>query len=167
MTDIPDFLEYSGIINTENFDFGDNMKRQLELILTIVFIFVLFSCDTNLGTPPGLILSFSLDDWQNTVLGVKVDYTLTNNGDADLENCKIQIGIDTSNDGIENYDELGDYKYWTDGVDLKEGETYTVDDVEITILGDAYNVTVLATGFDNPADSKSSPGRTIIYYDKS
>jgi hypothetical protein len=142
------------------------MRSQLVLILAIAFIFLLFSCDTNLGTPPALVLTFSIDDWQDTILGVRVDYTLTNDGEADLENCKIQIGIDTSDDGIENYDELGDYKYWTDGVDLKEGETYTVDDVEITILSDAYNVTVLAAGFDNPADSKSSSGRTIIYYDK-
>ena len=142
------------------------MKRQFVLILAIAYIFMLFSCDTNLGTPPLLVLSFSIDDWQDIVLGVRVDYTLTNDGEADLEDCKIQIGIDTSNDSIENYDELGDYTYWTDGVDLNKGETFTVDDVEITIIGDAYNVTVLAAGFDNPPDSKSSPGRTIIYYDK-
>ncbi len=140
------------------------MKKQLVLILTVVFIFVLFSCET--GTPPELVLSFSIDGWVNTPpFGVQVDYTLTNDGEDNLENCKIQIGIDTSNDGTENYDELGDYTYWTDGVDLTEGETYTIDDVEIFIIGTAYNVTVLAAGFDNPPVAKSSPGRTIIYYD--
>ncbi len=138
------------------------MKRQLVLTLAIVFIFVLLSCET--GTPPELVLSFSLDAWQNAGLGVQVDYTLTNDGEDNLENCKIQIGIDTTNDG--DYDDAGDVTYWTDGVDLTEGETFTIDNVEIFFAADAYNVTVLAAGFDNPADPKSSPGRTIIYYDK-
>ena len=142
------------------------MKKQLVLILAMVFVFVFSACDTDLGTPPALVLVFSLDDWQNAPIGVEVDYTLTNDGQADLENCKIQIGIDTSDDSVENYDEAGDYTYWTDGVDLREGETYTVDNVGISmsILDDAYNVAVLAAGFDNPPDSKGSSERTIIYY---
>ncbi len=142
------------------------MKRQLVLILTIVFIFVLFSCETDLGTPPALVLSFSIDDWEDTFFGGRVDYTLTNDGEDDLKNCKIQIGIDTSNDLKENYDEPDLVTYWTDGVDLTEGETFTIDNVEIFFLATRYNVTVLAAGFDNPGDPKSSPGRTIIYYDK-
>ncbi len=134
------------------------MKKQLVLTLAIVFIFVLFSCET--GTPPELVLRFSIDEWAPAGLGVQVDYTLTNDGEDDLENCKILIGIDTDDDDVE------DYTHWTKGVDLTEGETYTIDDVEIFIIGTAYNVTVLAAGFDNPVDPKSSPGRTIIYYDK-
>ncbi len=148
--------------DAEKCEFRENMKKQLALIFAIVLVFVLFSCD--MGTPPELVLSFSIDYWQDTILGVRVDYTLTNNGEADLENCKIQISIDTNNDG--DYDDLGDYKYWTDGVDLNQGETYTVDNAEITILGDAYNVAVLAAGFDNTPNSKSSSGRTIIHYHK-
>ncbi len=138
------------------------MKRQLVLTLAILFIFVLLSCET--GTPPELVLSFSIDYFTPTGFGVRVDYTLTNDGESDLDNCKIQIGIDTNDD--EDYDEPGDYAYWTDGVDLTEGETYTIDDVEIVIIGTADDVFVVAAGFDNPANSKSSPGRTIIYYDK-
>ena len=134
------------------------MKRQLVLTLAIVFIFMLFSCET--GTPPELVLRFSIDDWENAGLGVQVDYTLTNDGEDDLENCKILIGIDTDADDVE------DYTHWTDGVDLTEGETFTIDNVEIFIIDAADNVFVLAAGFDNPADPKSSPGKTIIYYDK-
>jgi hypothetical protein len=61
---------------------------------------------------------------------------------------------------------LGDYTYWTDGVDLSEGETYSVDDVEIGVFVIAYNVAVLAAGFDNPEDEKNGSGRTIIYYNE-
>lgn len=140
------------------------MKRLSVLISAIVFLFVLFSCDTDLGTPPALVLSFSLDDWQPSALGIQVDYTLTNDGETDLENCKIQLGIDRGNDG--EYDQPEDYTYWTEGVDLAEGETFTIDDVEIAIPPTIYYVAVLAAGFDNPADPKGSPGRTVIYYEK-
>jgi len=44
------------------------MKRQLVLTLAIVFIFVLFSCETDLGTPPALVLSFSIDFWEDLPL---------------------------------------------------------------------------------------------------
>ena len=139
------------------------MKKQLLLILAIVLAFVISSCDTDMGTPPALVLTFSLDGYEDIGLFVQVDYTLTNDGDEDLENCKIQIGIDT-----DDPDEIEDYTYWTDGVDLDEGETYSVDDVNIafSILDDVEDVFVLAAGFDNPPDAKSGSGRTIIYYNK-
>ncbi len=67
------------------------MKKQLLLILAIVLAFAISSCDTNMGTPPALVLTFSLDAWNPGGSGVLVDYTLTNDGEEDLENCKIQM----------------------------------------------------------------------------
>lgn len=140
------------------------MKKIFILILSALFIFLIVSCDNSLGTPPELVLSFTLGDWSNVVSGVEVDYTLKNDGEADLENCKINIGIDTSNDSTENYDEIGDYTYWTDGVDLNEGQSHTVNNDFINITGTAYNIRVLAAGFDSTDDSKSASKNTVIYY---
>ncbi len=136
------------------------MKKQLTIILIITFMLVLFfSCDTDVGTPPALVLRFSIDDFDMSGSSVLIDYTITNDGEGDLENCKIQIGIKT--DGAPS-----DYTLWTDGVNLSEGESHTVIDKNILVSGTAQEVFVIAAGFDDYSKSVTSSERTIIYYDK-
>ncbi len=134
------------------------MKRKILFILVIVVIAVFISCN-DMGTPPELVLSFTINTANKVVDTYDVNYTLSNDGEDDLENCKIQFGLDKDNNQV--YD---DYKYWTAGVDLAVGESDTTT-ANIPVGSDnIYGVTVLAAGFDNPPDPESSPGRTIIYY---
>jgi len=134
------------------------MKRKILFILVIVVIAVFISCN-DMGTPPELVLSFTINTANNAGDTYDVNYTLSNDGEDDLENCKIQFGLDKDNNQV--YD---DYKYWTAGVDLAVGESDTTT-ANIPIGSDTIDgVIVLAAGFDNPPDPESSPGRTIIYY---
>ena len=135
------------------------MQKLSVYVLSIIFIFMFISCDTEIGDPPDLCLSFTIDGSpDNTGTTVKVSYTLKNECAEDLENCKILIGIDTTSDSFDNYN----YKYWTDGVDLDKGKSHSETDVNTTVIGDAEdNLIVLAAGFDN---AKSVTGRTVIYY---
>ena len=135
------------------------MKRKILFILVIVVIAVFISCN-DMGTPPDLVLSFTINTTDNGDDTYDVNYTLSNDGEDDLENCKIQFGLDTD-DPDSDYN---DYKYWTAGVDLAVGESDTTT-ANIPIGSDTIDgVIVLAAGFDNPPDPESSPGRTIIYY---
>jgi hypothetical protein len=133
------------------------MKRKILFILVIVVIAVFISCN-DMGTPPDLVLSFTINAKDNGGDTYDVNYTLSNDGDDDLENCKIQFGLDKDDNQV--YD---DYKFWTAGVDLAVGESDTTT-ANIPVGSYIYGVTVLAAGFDNPPDPESSPGRTIIYY---
>ncbi|MCP5514002.1 MAG: hypothetical protein H7A26_00890 [Spirochaetales bacterium] len=137
------------------------MKKLPALILITAFLFALTSCGTDMGTPPDLVLRFSINNTPELDGSVvKVDYTITNDGEGDLENCKIQIAIDTNN---------SHYTYWTGGVDLPEGRSHSVIDEEIPVSGTTTTIVavyVIAAGFDDYSRSSGSPERTIIYYDK-
>ena len=136
------------------------MNKIAALFVILILVLALVSCDG--GSPPELYLSFFIDDWVQAGSTVSVDYTIENGGDTDLENCKIQFGVDTSADGTRNYSKT----QWTDGVDLDEGESDSVNNFDITITGTAVDVYVIASGFDNPTEADKSARTTIIYYDE-
>ncbi len=110
-----------------------------------------------MGTPPALVLKFSVDGFVSDGSGVLVDYTIINDGEGDLENCKIQLAIETT---------TSNYTYWTGGVNLSKGKSHSVDEEHINVGGTTNAVYVIAAGFDDYSKSSTSPGRTIIYYDK-
>ncbi len=143
------------------------MKRKIIFIFVIILITAFFSC-TDLGTPPELVLSFTLGAGSGPdVFGwYTINYTLTNDsGEDDLENCKIQVGLDTGDVGS-GYN----WSPWTPGVDLAVNESVTTSHDFFVGIGTVIDSeTVLALGFDNPPDpsgsSSGSPSRTIIYYE--
>ena len=130
------------------------MKKISVYVLSALFVFLILSCENSLGTPPELVLSFTIDGVDNTGT-IKISYTLKNEGEEDLENCKIQIDVDNTGGT--------DFTYWTDGADINKGKTYSAVDEDTGQSGSAVvdGLTVIAAGFDS---AKSVTGRTVIYY---
>ena len=126
------------------------MKKIFVYVLSALFVFLISSCENSLGTPPELVLSFENISY-SSVGTIKISYTLKNEGEEDLENCKIQIKVYAT----------PDFTYWTDGADIKKGQSYSAVDEDTGQSPNATEITVIAAGFDS---AKSVTGRTVIYY---
>ena len=135
------------------------MKKYSALFILIILVLLIASCDS--GSPPELYLKFFIDDWGTPGAStISVDYTIENAGEEDLENCKIQFGVDTTNDSTKNYTTTK----WTSGVDLDKGESRSVSNFSITAGIAIYDIYVIAAGWDSPEDKAA--GSTIIYYEE-
>ena len=131
------------------------MKKYTFYIPAVFVLLLSISCTNEAGTPPELVLSFSNLDCYTSGSDIVVDYKLTNDGEEDLENCKIQFGI--NNIGGDTYS----YKYWTNGVDIDEGDSHTESNEDTSFNGTVDDFTIIAAGFDS-ADSKGVVNTTII-----
>ena len=135
------------------------MRKYYVMFIISMLVIVLGSCDS--GSPPELYLKFFIDDWTGSGSStIYIDYTLENGGESDLENCKIQFGVDTTSDSTRNYTTTK----WTSGVDLSKGESHSVSNFSISAGVAINDVYVIASGWDSPEDKAAGP--TIIYYDE-
>jgi len=123
---------------------------------TLSFFLGLQSCNL---LPPEIQLAVEITDYNydmdDTVI---IEYTMTNVGDTDLTNCKVQFGIDEVFGDVGGvwiyYDEITDWDP-NPGVDLAQGESYSgvLNSLEAYPLDVDY-VGVYAVGFDNPKDEE-------------
>ena len=134
------------------------MKKQSAIFIILGIVLIMGSC---INTPPDLYLSFEITSYTDNTTSVSVNYKLTNGGDATLENCKIQFGVDTEAGTGTTYLETN--KKWTSGIDLSVGESHT-DNISVPYTGTLDSIDVIASGWDDPEDK--SAARTVIYYDK-
>jgi hypothetical protein len=121
------------------------------IIVLLLSIWIFSGCDL---LPPEISFLPLVDDWgpdpgDGTLW---IYYTFTNDGSVDLENCKVQFGIDEALVvGGVVYDNVTDWVPAA-GVDLAQGETTTgVYDTGLVFAGVDY-VGIYAVGFDNPPD---------------
>ena len=133
--------------------FGEIMKKYTFYILTALVLLLSASCINEIGDPPDLVLNFNIDSCFYESGTLRIEYTITNEGDEDLENCKIEIAVASA------------YTYWTDGFNLDEGESNTeTENTSITTAGyDINDLKVISAGFDS-SKSNGVIDTTIIKF---